>query len=67
MTIDYRRTSVVDAATAMRARYGIRAGQIARNREDRTEVEACAAFWQRVELEIEKQVIADSVTRVKGK
>ena len=50
--INYRTTSVGDAAILMIRRHGLDAGRQARNREDATENEARARFWQNVEHEI---------------
>jgi len=50
--IDYRTTSVRDAVRIMVDRHGLRAMEVARNREDAASTEAGAAFWQRVVNEL---------------
>lgn len=52
------RMSVDDEARRMIAVYGRRAGQIARDREDRAETEATSGHWQRVGEEIANRASA---------
>ena len=58
LRINANRTSVVDAARILRKRHGKRAGWVARCREDSTDDEWTATFYNRVELEIERQDFA---------